>query len=39
MNNAKLEAVLSALHYGSVTLEEVVPFTWTTVRMLDEESL
>lgn len=35
MNNAKLKKALSALDSGSATLEEIVPFAWTTVYTFD----
>lgn len=34
-NNAKLEKTLSALDCDSITLEEIVPFEWTTVYTFD----
>lgn len=35
LNNARLKNALSALDGGSVTLEEIVPFEWTTVYTFD----
>ena len=35
MNNAKLEDALTTISRDSVTLEEVVPFEWTTVYTFD----
>ena len=35
LNNAKLEKALSALDSDSATLEEIVPFEWTTVYTFD----
>lgn len=34
-NNAKLEKTLTALECDSITLEEIVPFEWTTVYTFD----
>ena len=38
MNNAKLEDALTGVNSDSVTLEEVVPFEWTTVYAFDPYS-
>ena len=35
LNNAKLKKALSTLDSGSATLEEIVPFEWTTVYTFD----
>lgn len=35
MNNAKLKEALSTLDSDSTTLEEIVPFEWTTVYTFD----
>ncbi len=35
LNNAKLEKALSTLNSDSATLEEIVPFEWTTVYTFD----